>query len=178
MARANTRQRSWDNYVGDDPIKSWKESGFYSNSPTHRIGGDEDFVPEGYERDPKKGLRKKRNSALEESTPPEAKPKKLPKSKLGKALGAVRGFDLNEDSATDGKPSFGSESPRGPVRTETEKDDGSMLPPGYRINEKGQVENSAGYIEPDDWYTIDEATGLKRRKTLKERPMYDGGRAV
>lgn len=44
--RPNTRQRSWSDYVGDKPIKSWvgkspasPEARFYSDSPVYGPGG-------------------------------------------------------------------------------------------------------------------------------------------
>lgn len=51
-----------------------------------------------------------------------------------------------------------------------------MLPPGYTVDEKGRVKNSAGYTQPDNWYTTDSKTGLKRLKTATEMGLYDGGK--
>jgi hypothetical protein len=38
MSRPNTRQRSWDNYVGDKPIKSRKYTDFYKDSEMYNAG--------------------------------------------------------------------------------------------------------------------------------------------
>lgn len=61
MSRPNTTQRSWDNYVGDKPIESWKKKGFYSESPRHSPGGDDSYTPEGYERLTLGKLKKKKS---------------------------------------------------------------------------------------------------------------------
>lgn len=70
--RPNTTQRSWSNYVGDNPKKSWVskspvgEARFYSDSGVHGPGGsytdpNETYVPEGYELDAETGgIRRKK----------------------------------------------------------------------------------------------------------------------
>ena len=55
MRGPNTTQRSWDNYVGDNPIKSWRDQGFYSKSSSSQATSDE------YERDPITGELKKKS---------------------------------------------------------------------------------------------------------------------
>jgi hypothetical protein len=90
--RPNTTQRSWDNYVGDKPIESLKKKGFYSESPRYSSGGDDSYVPEGYERDPMTGKLKKKRSVKEIL---EDKPKKGESSweKLQRESALKRGMD-------------------------------------------------------------------------------------
>jgi hypothetical protein len=77
----------------------------------------------------------------------------------------------------DTKESDGEPKPEESSKPKT-KDRGAarMLPPGYTMDEKGRVKNSAGYTQPDNWYTTDTKTGLKRLKTSSEMGMYDGGK--
>jgi hypothetical protein len=92
MSRPNTTQRSWDNYVGDNPIESRKKKGFYSESQRHSLDGDDDYVPEGYERDPITGKLKKKKSVKEIL---DDKPKKGESSweKLQRESALKRGMD-------------------------------------------------------------------------------------
>lgn len=39
MANPNTRQRSWSNYVGDNPIKGRRGTDFYADSALYGVGG-------------------------------------------------------------------------------------------------------------------------------------------
>ena len=157
-------QRSWDNYAGKNPIKSWAAQGFYNSAD------DEDKDEE--ERDDK-GKGGSSKSGKITFTPK----KKVKSSKLKDSLDSIRGFSLNKDSdSSSKKPSWSAKSTAGPVRDAADKDDGSMLPPGYRLDEDGRVLNTAGYVQDEKWYTIDPKTGKKRMKTPSEAGMIDGGR--
>jgi hypothetical protein len=64
--RPNTTQRSWSNYVGDNPIERNRGTDFYRDSWAYGPrGGASQSVPEGYEIDPATGgMRRKRNTRL------------------------------------------------------------------------------------------------------------------
>lgn len=96
MSKPNTTQRSWDNYVGDNPIESRKKKGFYSESPRHSLSGDEDYVPEGYERDPVTKMLKKRR-VIRRTIDKNALERGLDEVKKSKR---VEGDDEDEDTYT------------------------------------------------------------------------------
>lgn len=43
--RPNTRQRSWSNYEGDNPIKRYERTSFYRDSALYGPGKDEEEDP-------------------------------------------------------------------------------------------------------------------------------------
>jgi len=86
MRRPNTTQRSWDNYEGDRPIKSWEgqspqgEARFYASSERWGPGGSGlssamDELMDEEEENPKK---KRRRSATELSNYDKMRIKKAP----------------------------------------------------------------------------------------------------
>jgi len=85
--RPNRTQRSWDNYVGGNPIKSWESQGFYTDR-----GVNDRAIPEGYGTDLRTGnvVRKSLKTRVEDSQK-ESEWKKLQrKSALQKGLEGMR----------------------------------------------------------------------------------------
>ena len=150
---ANTTQRSWDNYSGKKPIKSWAKKGFYKK------GFYNDEEEEQLDSEDSSGPIKRGNITF---TP------KKKKSSLSESMNQIRD-QVNKY--------VGPKSSTKPKAPSAERDDSdSDLPPGYRLNEDGKVLNTAGYVQDEKWYTIDPKTGKKRMKTPSEAGMYDGGR--
>jgi hypothetical protein len=58
--RPNTRQRSWSNYEGDNPIKRYEGSSFYRDSLVHGPADSE-------EEDPLKKKKQRRDNRLRDS---------------------------------------------------------------------------------------------------------------
>lgn len=69
--RPNTRQRSWSDYEGDNPIKRYKGSSFYRDSALHgpTKGGEEPPEDEGTDPLKQKERSRLRDSMLKLGTP-------------------------------------------------------------------------------------------------------------
>lgn len=60
--RPNTRQRSWSNYEGDNPIERYKGTGFYRDSSVHGPLDSEEK-----DGDPLKKKKQRRDNLLRDS---------------------------------------------------------------------------------------------------------------
>lgn len=88
MARPNTTQRSWSNYVGNRPIESRRGTDFYRDSPLYGAGGSMSENTDAM----RKLIRSRREKEAEPDTAPSVVPEESALEKLQRESALRRGM--------------------------------------------------------------------------------------